>query len=111
MKTSTSRATIAVLATSFVVLSSFSAATAQTARLSPSAMSRVGAVDDRNQSYNVEMLEVTGGRFWRPYGPELEPPFDSLRRPRRHRAVTRPPEEPRSARVSAANRPYQRATA
>lgn len=72
MKTSTTRATIMGLATSLVVLSSFSAATAQTARLSPSAMSRVGAVDDRYQSYNVEMLEVTGGRFWRPYGPELE---------------------------------------
>src|SRR3954465_868024 len=33
---------------------------------------RVGTVDDRYQSYNVEMLEVTGGRFWRPYGPQLE---------------------------------------
>src|SRR3954452_8273236 len=72
MTTSTARATIMGLATSLVVLPSFSAATAQTARLSPSAMSRVGAVDDRYQSYNVEMLEVTGGRFWRPYGPELE---------------------------------------
>ena len=27
----------------------------------------VGAVDPRYQSYNVEMLEVTGGRFWKPY--------------------------------------------
>jgi hypothetical protein len=35
-------------------------------------MPRVGTVDERYQSYNVEMLEVTGGRFWRPYGPELE---------------------------------------
>jgi hypothetical protein len=32
----------------------------------------IGRVSDRQQSYNVEMLEVTGGRFWRPYGPELE---------------------------------------
>jgi hypothetical protein len=30
-------------------------------------MSRVGSVDTRYQSYNVEMVEVTGGRFWRPY--------------------------------------------
>ena len=37
----------------------------------PGAMPRVGAVDERYQSYNVEMLEVTGGKFWRPYGPEL----------------------------------------
>src|SRR5919107_2972668 len=47
-------------------------AIAQTAQLTPSTMPRVGAVDERYQSYNVEMLEVTGGRFWRPYGPELE---------------------------------------
>ena len=31
------------------------------------AMSRIGTVDQRYQSYNVEMLEVTGGRFWKPY--------------------------------------------
>jgi len=35
-------------------------------------MARIGAVDERYQSYNVEMLEVTGGKFWKPYGPELE---------------------------------------
>jgi heparanase 1 len=35
-------------------------------------MPRLGAVDERYQSYNVEMLEVTGGRFWRPYGPALD---------------------------------------
>jgi hypothetical protein len=28
---------------------------------------RVGTVDQRFQSYNVEMIEVTGGRFWKPY--------------------------------------------
>lgn len=30
-------------------------------------MPRIGTVDDRFQSYNIEMLEVTGGRFWKPY--------------------------------------------
>lgn len=30
-------------------------------------MVRVGTVDERFQSYNVEMVEVTGGRFWKPY--------------------------------------------
>ena len=40
--------------------------------VTPSRMQRVAAVDERYQSYNVEMLEVTGGKFWRPYGPELE---------------------------------------
>jgi hypothetical protein len=30
-------------------------------------MPAVGKVEVRFQSYNVEMLEVTGGRFWKPY--------------------------------------------
>ncbi len=30
-------------------------------------MQRIGTVDERFQSYNVEMLEVTGGMFWKPY--------------------------------------------
>ena len=30
-------------------------------------MRRVATVDPRFQSYNIEMVEVTGGRFWRPY--------------------------------------------
>jgi len=30
-------------------------------------MRRIGTVDERFQSFNVEMVEVTGGRFWKPY--------------------------------------------
>jgi hypothetical protein len=30
-------------------------------------MPRVGTIDARFQSYNIEMVEVTGGRFWKPY--------------------------------------------
>jgi len=30
-------------------------------------MPRIGTVDERFQSFNTEMLEVTGGRFWKPY--------------------------------------------
>jgi heparanase 1 len=41
--------------------------------LAPKAMARIGAVDDRFQSYNVEMVEVTGGRFWKPYGSKAAP--------------------------------------
>ena len=40
--------------------------------VTPASMARVGVVDDRYLSYNVEMLEVTGGKFWKPYGPELD---------------------------------------
>ena len=35
--------------------------------LTPSAMPSLGTIDERFQSYNVEMVEITGGRFWRPY--------------------------------------------
>jgi len=40
---------------------------AQSAVLTPKKMPLVGSVDERFQSFNVEMLEVTGGRFWAPY--------------------------------------------
>jgi hypothetical protein len=53
--------------------------------LAPQAMKALGTVSDRYLSYNVEMVEVTGGRFWRPYKDgkregddryEYRPPFD-----------------------------------
>ena len=34
----------------------------------PENMRRVGSIEERYQSYNIEMLEVTGGMFWKPYG-------------------------------------------
>src|ERR1700693_5925334 len=39
----------------------------QVVSLDPAKMARIGTVDERFQSYNVEMLEVTGGGFWKPY--------------------------------------------
>jgi heparanase 1 len=36
--------------------------------VSLSKMVRVGPINERYQSYNIEMLEVTGGMFWKPYG-------------------------------------------
>jgi heparanase len=38
--------------------------------VTPASMARIGTVDERYQSYNIEMVEVTGGEFWRPYGPQ-----------------------------------------
>jgi heparanase len=35
--------------------------------ITPSNLPRIGTVDERFQSYNIEMVEITGGRFWRPY--------------------------------------------
>lgn len=36
-------------------------------KLNPSKMAKLGTIDPRYVSYNVEMVEVTGGRFWKPY--------------------------------------------
>ena len=33
----------------------------------PATMARLGTVDARFASYNIEMVQVTGGRFWKPY--------------------------------------------
>jgi hypothetical protein len=49
-----------------------SEALAEGASIDPANMPRIATVDNRFQSYNVEMVEVTGGRFWKPYG---EHPF------------------------------------
>ncbi len=35
--------------------------------VNPKDMPAIGHVDTRFQAYNIEMLEVTGGRFWKPY--------------------------------------------
>ncbi len=35
--------------------------------IDPSRLAKVGQVDQRFQAYNVEMLEITGGEFWKPY--------------------------------------------
>jgi len=40
------------------------------AQQSPSTMPKVATVDPRFQSYNIETVEVVGGRFWKPYGPK-----------------------------------------
>jgi hypothetical protein len=40
---------------------------AKPASLAPATMPKAGTIDERFQSYNIEMVEVTGGRFWKPY--------------------------------------------
>jgi hypothetical protein len=52
-----------------VILSTYSssAGAASTTPLAPATMARIGTVDERFQSFNIEMIEVTGGRFWKPY--------------------------------------------
>ncbi len=40
--------------------------------LDPATMPRIGSVDERFQSYNIEMVEVTGGPFWKPYAMQTD---------------------------------------
>ena len=44
-----------------------SRARAQSVSLDPTKMPRIGNEDERFVSYNIEMAEVTGGNFWKPY--------------------------------------------
>jgi hypothetical protein len=46
-------------------------------RLAPQSMKPIATVDERFQSYNVEMIEVTGGRFWAPYKQSVKAPADT----------------------------------
>lgn len=40
----------------------------QVVSLDPAKMPPIDTVDERFQSYNIEMVEVIGGNFWKPYG-------------------------------------------
>ncbi len=53
-------------ATALIALSGAAPATAPSLQLGK--LGRVAEVDARYQGYNIEMVELTGGRFWAPYG-------------------------------------------
>jgi len=70
------RSTVASVAPLIVIGAGL--ATSQEARpapttLAPKTMARASDVDPRFQSYNVEMIEVTGGKFWKPYSSIASP--------------------------------------
>jgi len=64
-----------------------SRARAQSVSLDVTKMPRIGNVDERFVSYNIEMAEVTGGNFWKPYhnqssaAAEATPPAQSASTP------------------------------
>ena len=64
-------ATLAVLGTASCIAAP---PAPQPASVAPATMRRVGTVDARFQSYNIEMVEVTGGRFWKPYASNAATP-------------------------------------
>ena len=45
--------------------------------INPSRMAETGTVDPLYVSYNVEMVEITGGRFWKPFEKEGAPSLQS----------------------------------
>jgi hypothetical protein len=60
-------ATLTCLAAAVLFALAGSQALADQASIDPANLPRIAAVDNRFQSYNIEMVEVTGGRFWKPY--------------------------------------------
>jgi heparanase 1 len=46
---------------------------AQAKPIAVTTLSKIGTVSPRFQSFNIEMVEVTGGRFWAPYKKQGEP--------------------------------------
>ena len=65
-------ASVALAAFAFAICADEPAA-AQTISIAPATMPSVGSIDERFQSYNIEMVEVTGGRFWKPYTSTASP--------------------------------------
>lgn len=62
------RATMAMAAASVILSSPLAAQPLTTSvPIDPTGLTRIGTIDPRFQSYNVEMLEVVGGEFWKPY--------------------------------------------
>ncbi|WP_271578735.1 hypothetical protein [Bradyrhizobium sp. CCBAU 11361] len=55
------------------------AAHAGAVSLAPAGLQAIGTIDPRFQSYNIEMVEVTGGRFWKPYPQTMRAPADKDR--------------------------------
>jgi len=59
---------LTALATIIGIALDHSCVLAGEAVITPASLARAGSIDERFQSYNVEMVEVSGGLFWKPYG-------------------------------------------
>lgn len=66
---------VAIVVALIATLSVHAHAQEQPLKIASSAhMTRVGSIDERYQSYNIEMLEITGGMFWKLYSSALNGP-------------------------------------
>jgi hypothetical protein len=55
-------------ATAVIALAGNGPAPAPVQSLALARLAKFATIDARFQGYNIEMVEVTGGRFWAPYG-------------------------------------------
>ncbi|MBR0972614.1 hypothetical protein JQ572_18650 [Bradyrhizobium japonicum] len=76
-----------------LIASTLCAARAGDVSIAPAELKFIGTIDPRFQSYNIEMVEVTGGRFWKPY-PQTMHTIDQ-----RNRYSDRPPIDLANARL------------
>lgn len=60
-------AALVALATAAAPASRAADAREATPSIAPGKLPRIATIDERYQSYNVEMAEVIGGNFWKPY--------------------------------------------
>ena len=70
-----SLSTLGCLTSLLLVVQINAASPADTPSVIPSSLPRIGTIDQRFQSYNIEMVEITGGKFWKPYRsqPDTQP--------------------------------------
>jgi heparanase 1 len=61
------RRALLVAALPFWLILSDPTIASQAVQVVPAALKAVNQTDERYQSYNIEMAEVIGGRFWKPY--------------------------------------------
>lgn len=90
---STGRAAACALTIALLAAATMCAARAGDGPVVAADLKAIGTVDTRFQSYNIEMVEVTGGRFWKPY-PRTARAFDQ-----RDRYSARPPIDLTNARL------------
>lgn len=74
-------AAVAALATLGTTTCSAGQTRLPTMTIMPKSLPRIGTVNRRYQSYNIEMVEVTGGRFWKPYGSTAQSEDPSTNQP------------------------------